>query len=395
MRSPLSSLTMILERPHRWPFVPTALGLLILAAGAADGHALAASSGDTDWFLLARAEVELYGGLWLLGGLSPQWTRRVALAVFLAVILTDITGVFTDSPTRYAWGRVAVGLWGILCGDLLVVSALLRWRPAPDQAAWVDIRPGRMAGTALLAVALGVAIDESRVGQNAIVVTAPSGGLSSGPGLDYLVYLPRGYKRSPERWPLILALHGAGAVGRDIDRVKAEGLPQRLERGGEIPFIVVAPLSPGRGWDVEGLNALLDEVLGQYRVDTDRVYLTGLSMGGYGTWALAAAHPERFAAIAPICGGGDIAWASSLRGVPTWGFHGAEDRIVPLAESQTMARALEAAGGEVRLTIYPGVGHDAWTTTYREPRLYDWFLAHRRRPRGFDGKTSANPTFTP
>jgi predicted peptidase len=166
-------------------------------------------------------------------------------------------------------------------------------------------------------------------------------------------------------------------VGRDIERVRAGGLPRRIEAGGRLPFIIVAPQSPRPEWDVGALDALLDEIMARYRVDVDRVYLTGSSMGGYGTWALAAAHPERFAAMAPICGGGNPASADRLRGVPTWAFHGAEDRTVPPEESRKMVAALERAGGDVRLTIYPGVGHDAWTITYADSGLYAWFLAHR------------------
>ena len=207
-----------------------------------------------------------------------------------------------------------------------------------------------------------------------------SGGPLSSPGLDYLLYLPDGYYRSFTRWPLILYLHGSGSAGRDVSRVKRDGMARRLEEKEGIPFIVVAPQSPQIGWNVEALDPLLHEVLGRYRVDTDRVYLTGSSMGGYGAWAMAAAHPEWFAAIAPICGGGDPAWAPRLRSVPTWAFHGADDRAVPTEESRTMVTALQRSGGDARLTVYAEIGHDAWTRTYADRRLYDWLLVHRRRP---------------
>jgi predicted peptidase len=124
---------------------------------------------------------------------------------------------------------------------------------------------------------------------------------------------------------------------------------------------------------------LLDEILRRYRVDADRVYLVGNSMGGKGTWALAAQCPDRFAAIAPICGEGDPATARQLTSVPTWAFHGAADRVVPLEKSERMIVALKEAGGDARLTVYPGVGHDAWTPTYANPGFYDWLLKHRRR----------------
>jgi predicted peptidase len=123
---------------------------------------------------------------------------------------------------------------------------------------------------------------------------------------------------------------------------------------------------------------MLDEVIGQHAVDPDRVYLTGLSMGGYGTWSLAMAYPEIFAAIAPICGGGMTEWLFMLKDMPVWAFHGAEDPAVPLERGQRMVDALRAAGGDVRFTVYPGCGHDSWTQTYENPQLYEWFLQHKR-----------------
>ncbi len=169
-------------------------------------------------------------------------------------------------------------------------------------------------------------------------------------------------------------------------------MPRYLEAGGRPPFIIVAPQSPRQGWDVEALDALLDEVLQQYRGNADQVYLTGASMGGYGTWELAAAHPARFAALAPICGGGDPASAARLRDIPTWAFHGAEDMVVPPQESLNMVQALEQAGGNVKLTIYPGVGHDSAAKTYADLSLYNWFLANQRRPDRAETKDGTTPT---
>ena len=106
----------------------------------------------------------------------------------------------------------------------------------------------------------------------------------------------------------------------------------------------------------------------------------GLGIGGYGTWALACRYPERFAAIAPICGGGIPYLAGkNLKNTPVWAFHGAKDTLVVPAESQRMVEAIQQAGGDATLTIYPNAGHDAWTETYNNPKLYDWFLSHRRR----------------
>lgn len=196
----------------------------------------------------------------------------------------------------------------------------------------------------------------------------------------YLLYLPKGYERGRKRWPLILFLHGAGERGKDLELVKKHGPPRLIAQGHQLPFIVVSPQCPSQRWWAEDvLNALLDHILANYRVDARRVYLTGLSMGGYGTWALACDHPERFAAIAPICGGGNRLLAHRLKDLPIWAFHGARDDVVPLAESQKMADAVNAAGGKARLTVYPDAGHDSCTATYANPQLYKWFLRHRRK----------------
>ena len=178
--------------------------------------------------------------------------------------------------------------------------------------------------------------------------------------LGYLVHLPTGYGDDPEKkWPLIFFLHGRGERGDDLELLKKHGIAKVVE--------------------VDALNALLDEVLDKYNVDEDRVYLTGLSMGGSGSWHLVAAHPDRFAAVAPICGGyGDPLAAPLIKDVPIWVFHGARDTTVALARSQSMVDALKAVGGNVRFTVYPDAEHDSWTQTYDNPELYEWFLQHRR-----------------
>jgi len=198
-------------------------------------------------------------------------------------------------------------------------------------------------------------------------------------GCDFLLFLPPGHDAGGRRWPLILFLHGAGERGSDLGLVKKHGPPKIVEQRPDFPFIVVSPQCPsGEVWDNDALVELLDEVTGNYPVDEGRVYLTGLSMGGFGTWELACAHPSRFAAIAPVCGGGRGLLAHKLRGVPVWAFHGARDEVVPLAASQRMVDAVNAAGGNAKLTVYPDAGHDSWTETYANPALYDWFLKHRR-----------------
>ncbi len=198
-------------------------------------------------------------------------------------------------------------------------------------------------------------------------------------GCRYWLYLPEGYDGADDKWPLVLFLHGAGERGDDLAKVKIHGPPGLVEKGRSFPFILVSPQCPqGDVWDPDVLNRLLDEVIAKYRVDEDKVYCTGLSMGGYGTWDLAIAHPERFAAIVPICGGGNFIRASRLRHVPVWAFHGAKDPVVPLSESQRMVEAVKRNGGDARLTIYPEAGHDSWSETYRNDEVYRWLLQHKR-----------------
>ncbi len=197
----------------------------------------------------------------------------------------------------------------------------------------------------------------------------------------YLMFLPEGYGEKEKRWPLILFLHGAGERGDDLEKVKQHGPPKIVEKKKDFPFIVVSPQCPQDEWwngKLDVLINLLDDIVARYDVDTERIYLTGLSMGGYGTWALASAHPERFAAIVPICGGGGGFMAFRLKGIPVWAFHGAKDPVVPLKESKEMVDKIKAHGGNAKLTVYPEAGHDSWTQTYDNPELYDWFLEHRK-----------------
>lgn len=199
--------------------------------------------------------------------------------------------------------------------------------------------------------------------------------------MNYLVYLPKDFDpASEQKWPLIYFLHGMGQRGDDIQIIKKHGIPNDLEAGAELPFIVVCPQCSAHSFwpmEIEALLALLDEITETYPVDMDRIYLTGLSMGGYGSWALGLSAPERFAAIAPICGGGVPGiHVEALKNVPVWAFHGDQDDVVPIQESEKMVRALEACGGNVKFTVYPGVKHDSWSETYRNPELYAWFLEH-------------------
>ncbi len=203
--------------------------------------------------------------------------------------------------------------------------------------------------------------------------------------LDYLLFLPEGYNAdTSKKWPLIMFLHGAGERGSDLAKVKVHGPPKIVEKKKDFPFVVVSPQCPANEWwDPFKLTALLDNVMATYRVDPARVYLTGLSMGGFGTWELASRIPNRFAAIAPICGGGNPTLAAfRLKDMPAWVFHGDADSVVPVKLSDDMVEAMKKAGNEVKYTRYPGVNHDSWTQSYENEELYKWFLAHERKNAG-------------
>ncbi|MES2900498.1 MAG: prolyl oligopeptidase family serine peptidase [Pseudomonadota bacterium] len=208
--------------------------------------------------------------------------------------------------------------------------------------------------------------------------TARSSSLTS--SLRYLTFLPRNYRSVKTGVPLILFLHGSGERGSDIDKVKAWGPPAIADQDPDFPFMVISPQLPeGEAWHALQLKGLLDDVLRKYRVDRSRIYLTGLSLGGYGAWDLASRYPHYFAAVAPICGGGIARLAANMREVPTWVFHGLKDEAVPEPESATMVAALEAAGGNVRYTVLPEAGHiDTWVHAYGEAGLFDWFLQQRK-----------------
>jgi predicted peptidase len=230
--------------------------------------------------------------------------------------------------------------------------------------------------------------------------------------LGYLLYLPPGYDaKAAKQWPVILFLHGSGERGTNLAQVAFHGPPKLVRKNPPVPktetaeartsreaatklvaenFIVISPQCPSdQSWDSEAVLGLFDSVLASHKADVRRVYLTGLSMGGYGSWALLAKAPERFAAVAPICGGGNTidlllaarSTAAALKSLPVWAFHGAKDPVVLLAESERLVALLKKIGGkEVELTVYPEAGHDSWTATYNNPKIYEWFLAHERKP---------------
>ena len=207
-----------------------------------------------------------------------------------------------------------------------------------------------------------------------------------------LLYAPTNYgDENSQPWPLVLFLHGAHESGdgsaEQIDRVATHGPPMHAASGRELPFVLIAPQiqrpdeieEVRAAWQPDLLLPLLDKAVAELSVDKSRIYVTGVSMGGYGTWRLAAAAPDRFAAAVPMGSGGNPkAMAAALAKLSIWAFHNAKDDVVPLEQSASMVDAIRRAGGNARLTTYPQAGHNAWTVTYDNPMFYDWLLGESK-----------------
>ena len=218
--------------------------------------------------------------------------------------------------------------------------------------------------------------------------------------LDYLIHVPPAAEQDKsKKWPTILFLHGAGSdQGTDLSLVYAPYIKAELPAYGkgkeEFPFIIVAPQCPANDWWGNNCAALDDffaTVAAKYPIDANRVYLTGQSMGGYGSWRWAIEHPDRFAAVVPLCGGGDPRDVERLKDVPVWVFHGAKDTLVPVERSYEMVEALRKVHGRVRLTVFPEGHHWILERVYRTDELYPWLL---RQVRGKPDQPQATVTST-
>ena len=198
---------------------------------------------------------------------------------------------------------------------------------------------------------------------------------------QFLLFLPAGFKAHGKvRYPLLIFLHGSGEAGADLEKVKVHGPPNFVSARPDFPFIVASPQSSSsHDFDPLELNLMLDRLLAQLPVDPERVYLTGLSMGGIWSYGWASLNPGRFAAIAPVCGRWEPDDACKLKGMPVWAFHGAKDDAVPIGDDQAMVDAINACGGNAKISVYPEVGHDVWDVAYADSQLYEWLLQHRRQ----------------
>ncbi len=205
---------------------------------------------------------------------------------------------------------------------------------------------------------------------------------ADGKEAKYVLFVPQSYK-SDKEYPLILFLHGSGETGTDGKKAAAVGLgPAIRNKEKDFGFIAIFPQSQERTWlagsdDAKRALAILAKVQKEYKVDAKRIYLTGLSMGGFGTWSLAAKYPEQWAAIVPVCGGGDPKDAKIIKNIPCWCFHGDADKAVSVEMSREMIEAIKKAGGSPKYTEYPGVGHNSWDKAYGTAELYEWLLMQK------------------
>ena len=211
--------------------------------------------------------------------------------------------------------------------------------------------------------------------------------------INYQLFLPQGYETDRDKkYPLILFLHGSKRRGEDIHLLNDYGLTWIAENKKDFPFIIVTPQCPSlSNWTIEtaSLITLTNEILSKYRVDHEKIYLTGFSIGGQGSFDLASKYPELFAAVAPIAGWFEPNQAMLLKDVPIWAFHCMDDDVVPVSGTEDMVQALTSIGGNIRVTYYSGLKHDhkVMNETYNNSELYTWLLKHKRKKYQFNDLT--------
>ncbi len=202
--------------------------------------------------------------------------------------------------------------------------------------------------------------------------------MPDGSKIQYMTYYPAHF--DGRAMPVLIFLHGSGEAGGDVTRVMGPGPWQYANSHPDFPFIIIAPQQPADiEWDPQRLKTWLDAVETRIPADRHRVYLTGLSLGGGGSWDFAMAYPHRFAAVAPVSGYSNLKKPCALKGNHVWAFHGGDDDVVPLKDEQPIVDAAKACGVDVKYTIYPGGNHNAWDATYSNPELYAWFLSHKNQ----------------
>lgn len=198
--------------------------------------------------------------------------------------------------------------------------------------------------------------------------------------LAYYLYYPEDYdENEPKAYGLLLFLHGGGESGGNLEELQSNGPPKLLKEGKQFPFLVLAPQNPHKmkWWNVHAVKQLLDSIILENNVDPQRVYLTGLSRGGSAAWDMAVQYPEKFAALAVVCGMAPEPYAHWLdKKLPIWVFHGAEDEVISVTESDIMVEKLKKLGYNVKYTRYDDVGHNSWERAYQTEELYKWLAQH-------------------
>ena len=201
--------------------------------------------------------------------------------------------------------------------------------------------------------------------------------------LSYYLYYPENYESAPEKkFPILLFLHGGGESGDSLVAIKRNGPPKMIVDGKQFPFLILAPQNPyqKKWWNTRAVNQLLDSIVANNRIDKKRIYLTGLSRGGGAAWEMAVQYPEKFAAMAVVCGMTPVPYAAWInKKMPIWVFHGEEDKSISITESETMVNRLIGMGYDVKFTKYPGVGHNSWVKAYSTEALYEWFMKQEQK----------------
>ncbi len=211
----------------------------------------------------------------------------------------------------------------------------------------------------------------------------------------YLLYLPEEYALHPQKYPLVIYLGGGSQNGNDLTKLKTYGIPYYIEKGHTYNFIIVSPQCPDHTyWTTENwFDSLYADLLSRYRIDTTRIYVTGISNGGFGTWQVAMDYPDRFAAIAPLCGGvndKDTIHICKLKELPVWTFHGTADDMIPIGETERIVNKL-APYGHIQFTRLPGQGHGI-QYLYEDNRIFEWLLQHHKKEEAGEGEAKALPT---
>lgn len=199
---------------------------------------------------------------------------------------------------------------------------------------------------------------------------------------NYLLYLPKDYSVQTKDYPLVIYLHGGSHKGSDLNKLKEYGLPYLVNQGNDFDFIIVSPQCPdNKYWSSEDwFEPLYTKILDQYRIDINKVYLTGISMGGYGTFIVAMDYPDKFAAIVPLCGGcndSDTTRICHLKDIPIWAFHGTDDDLIPISETERIVDALNSCSGNIEFTKLDGEGHGIQFLYEKYPQMYEWMLKQR------------------